>query len=114
MAVYLNSTDPRGLLAAFKQGIDRGHIVTWSYDKDGDFTHTPEQWKYKAWLRPVIGDGHLILNTIGRTNEAMPLEVYAVYHGRFIEAMVRHCRTRISLGSATPTPTASESITIAA
>lgn len=114
MAINFDTTDPAGLLAAFKYGIDRGHIVTWSYDKDGDFTHTPDQWKNKAWLRPSVYTGRLILNIIGRQREAMPLEVYAVYHGRFIEAMIRHCRTRFSVGTATAMPTNSDPITIAA
>lgn len=114
MAVNLDTTDPQALLTAFKRGIDAGHIVTWSYDTDGDFTHTPEQWKKKAWLRPRVYQGRLTLNILGRTGEAMPLEVYAVYHGRFIEAMIRHCRARFTLASATPTPTPSDSVTIAA
>lgn len=114
MAVYLNTTDPQRLLTAFKNGIDRGQIVTWSKDSDGDFTHTPDQWINKAWLRPRIENGRLALYIVGRQNAAMPLEVYAVYHGRFIEAMIRHCRSLFDLGIATPYPTSSETVTIAA
>jgi hypothetical protein len=114
MAIYFNTNNPAALLAAFKQGIERKEIVTWEIDPDGDFTHTPPQWRNQAWLRPVLGQDRLVLNIIGRNNTAMPLEVYAVYHGRFIEAMIRHCRQRFTLAMATPLPTANESVTIAA
>jgi hypothetical protein len=114
MAVNFETSEPQALLATFRWGIDRGHIVTWSYDSDGDFTHTPEQWCNKAWFRPTIYTGRLIMNILGRKAEMMPLVVYSVYHGRFVEAMIAHCRTRFALASATPAPTNSDPIQIAA
>jgi hypothetical protein len=43
MAVYFETKTPNKLLNAFKKAIDDGHVVTWSQDKDGDFTHSVEQ-----------------------------------------------------------------------
>jgi hypothetical protein len=52
---------PERLLENFKKKIDDGKVETWSYDADGDFSHTPSQWKNRAWLRPVIEDDRLHL-----------------------------------------------------
>jgi hypothetical protein len=108
MAINFETTEPNRLLATFKKAIDDKKVVTWSYDSDGDFTHTPDQWKYKAWLRPKVYQGQLTMIILGRKEEKMPLEVYSVYHGRFIEAMIAHCRTLFTNGSATSTPTSSD------
>jgi hypothetical protein len=89
MLTFSTST-PQQLLKAIKANIDSGHIVTWAYDADGDFTHTPNQWKYSAWLRPVLRSGELAFGIIPSTAKPMSKEIYAVYHGRFIEMMQTH------------------------
>lgn len=92
MAVRFETETPKKLLAAFKKAIDDGHVVTWSYDAKGDFTHSVEQWKHKAWLRPKITEGEsLVMAIIRPQGKNISSEVYAIYHGRFIEAMLRHC-----------------------
>ena len=88
----------------------RGNIATWSYDKDGDFTHVPEQWKNKAWLRPATSSGKLLLNIIPAKGQNMASEVYAVYHGRFIEAMLVHCDTLFSEAYASALPASGDNI----
>ncbi|PNE12407.1 MAG: hypothetical protein CR217_03280 [Beijerinckiaceae bacterium] len=57
MAIHFKTETPKKLLAAYKKAIDDGHISTWSYDSDGDFTHTADQWNKKAWLRPKVQEG---------------------------------------------------------
>lgn len=114
MAINFDTTDPKKLLAAFKKAIDDNEVVTWSYDKDGDFTHTPEQWKHQAWLRPVIYTGRLTMNFIGNNKAKTTKVVYGVYHGRFIESMLTHCDGLFSVGAATAMPTNSDHITKAA
>ena len=59
MAINFDTSDPYKLLADFKKAIGTKQVVTWSYDQDGDFTHTPEQWLRKAWLHPNITQGRL-------------------------------------------------------
>jgi len=92
MAIHLKTTTPKKLLAAYKKAIDDGTVDTWSYDSDGDFTHTPDQWIRKAWLRPkIIERNELVFSILAPKEVKLSNIVYAVYHGRFIESMLRHC-----------------------
>lgn len=90
MAVIVTTDDPTGLLKAIKKAIDDKAIVTWSYDKDGDFTHTPDQFIYKAWLIPKIYPGELRLGILKRKDENLSIFLYGIYHGRFIEMLLTH------------------------
>ena len=83
MAIHFKTKTPQKLLATYKKAIDDGHIKTWSYDGDGDFTHTAEQWVRKAWLRPkIIEKQELILYILKPTDANLTTELYAIYHGR--------------------------------
>ena len=111
MAIYLETKTPNKLHNAFKKAIDDGHIVTWSYDEDGDFTHTPEQWVKKAWLRPkVTKEKRLSLYIVSPREETISSEVYAVYHGRFIESMLRHCDSLFTEARTTSMPEGDDSV----
>jgi hypothetical protein len=90
MAIRVSTTHPSSLLAAIKKAIDGRHVDTWSYDSDGDFTHTPVQWAKKAWLRPSLQPGALVLNILNPTGVNLSKEIYGVYHGRFIEMLLAH------------------------
>src|SRR5579875_2811244 len=90
MAVHVVADGSEELLAALKEAIDEKRIRTWSYDRDGDFTHTAEQWINKAWLRPRVLKGEIVFNLIGPVETVMTKAVYAVYHGRFIEMVIHH------------------------
>ena len=104
MALYFNTDNPQKLLDGFKKAIDDGKIATWSYDKDDDFTHTPEQWKNLAWFCPRIEDGKLALYILRPKNTNLTSLVYAVYHGRFIESMLLHCDNLFTNCAATALP----------
>lgn len=105
MAIYFETKTPKKLLAAYKKAVDDGHVSTWSYDSDGDFTHTADQWNRKAWLRPKIEEGTALVFHILKPKEAtLSLTIYAVYHGRFIESMLRHCDELFSVGRASAMP----------
>lgn len=90
MALRVGTSQPSSLLAAIKKAIDEKRVETWSYDSDGDFTHTPPQWFRKAWLRPKVEYGALVFNIIKPQNSSISKEVYGVYHGRFIEMLLVH------------------------
>jgi len=96
MSITFNTPDPRGLLAALKKAIDDRHVVTWAYDRDGDFTHATEQWRNKAWLRPKFGNGALRFGIIKPNDQNISKEMYAIYHGRFIESMLAHFDKKFS------------------
>jgi hypothetical protein len=111
MAINFEASDPSKLLTTFKAAIDAKHVVTWSYDKDGDFTHTPDQWRLRAWLRPSIYADRLVMNFFGNSKEITTSEIYGVYHGRFVESMLTHCDSLFASASATSMPTNSDAIT---
>lgn len=105
MAIHFQTSTPKKLLAEFKKAIDDGKIVTWSYDSEGDFTHTAQQWKSQAWLRPKIREREeLILVILKPKNSKVSSEVYAIYHGRFIESMLVHCDSLFTNAVATSFP----------
>ena len=112
--ISLVSSDPTKLLTTFKKLIDDKKVVTWSYDKDGDFSHTPEQWKEFGWLRPSVGNGQLTLRFLGKQNKTTTWEAWAVYHGRFVESMMAHCNTLYTEASVPPKPSNQDTVTQAA
>jgi hypothetical protein len=115
MAINFETSTPKKLLATFKKAIDEGRVVTWKYDGDGDFIHTPDQWKEFGWLRPTIYEGQrLTLYFIGRQDKKTTKAAYGVWHGRFIESMLTHCDELFTVGIATAEPTNSDVISAAA
>jgi len=90
---------------AFRRAIDEGHVVTWAYDADGDFYHTPDQWRERGWLRPSYGLGRLTLNYFCNKNFNTSRADYGVYHGRFIESMLTYCDNLFLSAGATAMPT---------
>jgi hypothetical protein len=106
MAVRALTDDARGLLDAIKELIDEGHIATWAYDRNGDFTHTASggQWKNKAWLRPVIHEDRLRFRFLKPKANEVTREIFAVYHGRFIEMLIAHVPGYFTDARATPNP----------
>jgi hypothetical protein len=114
MAITFETSTPNKLLAAFKKAIDDGRVVTWAIDSDGDFYHTPDQWKSLAYLTASVVEGErLMLNFFTRTTKASKA-AYGVYHGRFIESMLTHCDELFTIGTASAAPTNSDVVSLAA
>jgi hypothetical protein len=114
MAIIVKTSNPAGLLQAIYKAIDNESVVTWEYDSDNDFTHKPEQWYQKAWLRPSIpvnttGELHFGI-LISSTNYGQSVTLYGVYHGRFIEMLLNHFDDRFTSAAATALPTSRDSI----
>jgi hypothetical protein len=105
MAVIVKTNNPSNLLKLIYKAIDDKKIETWSYDSDGDFTHTPDQWKNKAWLRPKVYTGELRFGILGQKNVKLSTTIYAVYHGRFIEMLLSHFDKEFSAAGATAVKT---------
>jgi hypothetical protein len=105
MSLYFSTANPAALLASFKKAIADGHVVTWSYDDDGDFTHTPHQWNKQAWMRPSTTSNALSFRIIKPINKVVTWEVYGVYHGRLIESVTIHCNSLFTHASSTAVPT---------
>lgn len=105
MSVHAFTKNPAVLLAKIKQLISQGHIRTWSCDDEGDFTHTPEQWRGKAWLRPKQQPDRLRLHIIA---SGITREVFAIYHGRFVEMLIKHVPEYFDSAAGTPNPSNDE------
>jgi hypothetical protein len=105
MAIYFKTKTPKKLLAAYKKAIDDGHVTTWAYDSDGDFTHAAEQWNRKAWLRPRVQESEaLAMHILGPKDTKVSSILYAIYHGRFVESMLAHCDELFEEANATSMP----------
>jgi hypothetical protein len=104
MAVTVFCDDPPGLLRGIRSAIIEGHVTTWSVDQDGDFTHTPEQWKNHAWLRPRFESDRVIFNIVPPRKRPITKGDYAIYHGRFIEMLLAHFDTSFQVARATAMP----------
>ena len=109
MAIIVETTQAERLVSLIQEAIDDGSVRTWSYDTDGDFTHTAEQWNRAAWLRPAAGD-RLVFNILAPRGVQLSRVVYAIYHGRFIEMLLTHFDQRFSSARATAMPTAGDRV----
>ncbi len=90
MAIFVKTLDPAGLVRSIKQKIDNKKIDTWIYDKDGDFTHDTEQWRFHAWLRPFIETERVVFGILCNKNRDLTKSDYAIYHGRFLEVLLKY------------------------
>ena len=104
MAVIVYCEKPSELIAAVKTAIGEGRIDTWRFDDDGDFTHAPDQWRLKAWLRPNVADDRVTFWILSPKGVQMSRLVYAIYHGRFIEMLLGHFDKSFSRAVATALP----------
>lgn len=90
MAIKIKTDNPTQLLKAIKNAIDNDEVRTWSYNKDGDFTHTRPQWENRAFLRPQPKQGELHFIIKAPDKVKIDTKVYGVYHGRFIVMLLSH------------------------
>jgi hypothetical protein len=104
MAITITTSSPQKLLDSIKAAIADEKIKTWSVDDDGDFTHTAQQWRYRAWLRPRVSNGKLRLTIMAPKDTAMSKATYAIYHGRFIESVLSHFDDQVDSLHASPMP----------
>lgn len=106
MSIIVKTNNPNTLISKIKEYVDDGKIDTWIYDNDGDFTHYVIQWKFHAWIRPIITNENTItFAIIGRNDKKLSVLDYAVYHGRFIEMLLSHFDTDCISIEATPLST---------
>lgn len=111
MSLIVKTKNAKELLDEIKKAIDAKRIETWSYDSSGDFTHTPEQWKTKAWLRPQLGNDEVKFGFLGNTTIITTKMIYAVYHGRFAEMILSHFDEKIISIETSAMPTSIDAIT---
>lgn len=90
MALIVKTNIANDLKQEIQKAIAEKEIDTWLIDDDGDFTHSPEQWFCKAWMRLLDIDEEKILKfgIIGNKQVRMTKSLYAIYHGRFAEMLL--------------------------
>lgn len=104
MALYFKTKSPQNLLIQFKKAIQEGRVSNWSCDSDGDFTHTDDQWKHKAWFRPSVEENTLAFYILKPKDVNITTRIYAIYHGRFVTSMLNHCDKLFTESIATALP----------
>ena len=90
MSIYVKTGNPNKLINDINEKIKNTAIDTWSVDGDGDYTHTAQQWRYHAWMHPIIEDDRVVFAIWGRKSENLSVIDYAIYHGRFVEMLLAH------------------------
>lgn len=90
MSIFVKTVDPNKLIKDINEKISNAGIDTWSVDNDGDYTHTATQWKFHAWMHPIIEADRVIFAIWGRKSVNLSTVDYAIYHGRFVEMLLAH------------------------
>jgi hypothetical protein len=111
MAVRVFTSNPNSLMHTVRLSITTGTVVTWSIDSDGDLTHSPEQWRNRAWFRPKVLDDRIIFNLLGPKSKSLTRTEYAVFHGRLIEMFLTHFDERFTRVTATALPAEGDIVT---
>lgn len=106
MAIIVKTDNPEGLLNEIKRAIDEKVTDLWSYDSAGDFSHTPDKWINRAWLRPEAGEGELKFGILGTKDVGMTASLYSAYHACFIEMLLTHLDKYFDTAAATAKKTA--------
>mgnify|MGYP003515988043 CR=1 FL=1 len=93
MAIYVRMNQANTLISRINKKIDKGEISTWAYDNEGDYTHLPVQWINEAWITykgTMSHNKYAVFGIIPRRQKPLSKTVYAVYHGRFTELLLKH------------------------
>jgi hypothetical protein len=101
------TNSPHQLLSALRNSIRKGEIETWS-EVEGYLTHSAVQWNRKAWFLPSIEGNELRFAIIKSKGSNVSREVYAIYHGRFIEMMLAHFDNQYEKAAATALATVAD------
>ena len=110
MSLIAVTVRPRALLRLLREAIDEESVRTWTFDKDGDFTHRSAQWGRAAWFRPVIADGKIIFNILKPMNTSLSTTVYAVYHSELTQVLLAHFDKHCERVSCSAMPTAGDRV----
>lgn len=87
---------PDEFIKELNDAIKKGYIETWYLDADGDYTHTPEQWRNRAWFKIRSKRGNkIVFGIVASRNFRLTKVLYAVYHGRFAEMLLAHLDNHI-------------------
>lgn len=107
MAIKVSTDNGHALLTSIYKAIVEKRVQTWRYiDHEGEryLTHSADQWDAKAWLKGSVQHPGLVFNIVPPKGSAVTTEVYAIYHGRFIEMLLAHFDSQMGDAAATAKP----------
>lgn len=104
MAIYIKTKNPQHLIDNINKLIRDRDIVTWTVDREGDYTIDRDQWRFRAWMRPVVEQNRLVIEIIQSRKFSLTSELYGVYHGRFVTTILAHFYNEIEGIDVTPHP----------
>ena len=81
--ITVKTSDPAGLLQKIKMAIEKGCIMDWYIDSDGDFTQAHEEWKNRAFLEPIILVGELRFELITFKQHRVTKSISGLFQGVF-------------------------------
>jgi hypothetical protein len=102
--ITVMTPNPQGLITSINASINANRIRTWSRRDTGHYTHAHTDWDGQAFLLPVIYADQVRFKIVRETNTPLTRNLYGIYHGRFIEMLVRHFPLRITAIGCTPNP----------
>lgn len=102
MAVIVEASDPRTLLAEIRKAVRGGTCKPWHCDSDGDFYLAEES--PRVWLRAEIDSAKFVLRVLPAQGKHVSKRQYAVYHARFVELLLNHFDRQFQSVAATALP----------
>ena len=102
MAILIKTANPQELLLSIKQAMDDRRVRDWTYNPEGEFTRTQIEAESKHWLRARIVEDTLVFKLQQSCTGQASHATFGVYHGRFIEMLFTHFRSKISMIMITP------------
>lgn len=110
--ITVETRRPYTLVRKIRELIDERTIEKWSYDDDGDFTLNLTQWRNKAWFHAIRYKARKVeFVIISPAMKSISRTEYAVYHGKFIEMLIKHLPHLCDSISSTPQPALKDHIT---
>ena len=103
MALIITTNNPCDIIRRFRELVNNNQIQTWQVDSDGDYTISREQWRFQAWMRPMVdGNNKLIFRFISSTKHPITRALYGVFHGRLAATLLAHFDTDMERLEITP------------
>lgn len=93
MAILVKAINKQLLISKIKSHINKGFILSWQIDNDGDFSLAENAEKH-FWIRPRLneeeGEYNLIFGVVGNTEELTSKHTYAIAHTCFTEMLLTY------------------------
>lgn len=97
--ITINTKGKAEILANRIADTIRGNVISdWIIDGEDDITLSNAQWRHKSWMRIKMSQTNnrqLYVAMIGSANAFITGPMYAVYHSKYVEMLLRYFDTEI-------------------